>query len=263
MRTPVTWATAFLLCGALFSGEKEAEKEEAGKEAAATPEEGPAPKETGPAAKTEGASPALSSTQLKDHLERWGIKDYLYDDKRKLFFFGLKEKEEEYLFHVRLFGAGERQFLLVAARYVAQAKPEEGKGEVFFKKIASLNYRMVLGRIGWDEETGEVSCDYVLPVNGEMSRDAFSDVLDGVVGGSRQAREVLGPFHTSEPAAEPTEEPGENGAKEAEVGADRHDEKEKPPPSTQQEDGAGKTAAPGPVEHSDESGKRTARDTKE
>ena len=259
MRTPTTCAIPLLLCCALFSGEKPVEEDQAGKEMATPPEEVAAPKETGPDEKAEKSSTGLSSTQLKDHLERWGIKEYLYDDERKLFFFGLKDKEEEYLFHVRLFGAGKRQFLLVAARYVAQAKPEEGKGEVFFRKIAALNYRMVLGRIGWDEETGEVSCDYVLPIDGKMRHDAFSDVLDGVVGGSRQVRKALGPLHAPQPAPEP----GNNGTKGADADTDQHEEKEKPLNNTQQKDDEAKAAVPGPAEHSDENGKQTAQDAKE
>lgn len=194
---------ALLFSGASFCEEAPAEKAPPEEKPETVAEKEPGRDDAGAAREKKAAASALSAKQLKDRLERWGIKDYLYDDQRQLFFFGLREEDEEYLFHVRLFGEGRRQFLLAAARYVLQVKPDEGKGEVFFRKIATLNYGLVLGRVGWDQETGEVSCDYVLPVSDGLCQDGFSDLMTGLLSAARQVRSQLG---SSPPSVSPKEE---------------------------------------------------------
>ena len=136
----------------------------------------------------------LSADRLKTYLERWGVRDYMYDDEREAFFFCLAEDGEEYIFHLRLFGEPRARFLLAAARYVVQGVPPEKRSKEFFQAMAALNYRLLLARAGWDEETKEVTCDFVVPVKGGLAYQDFAMIMSCVVVAAMETRKTLRPI---------------------------------------------------------------------
>lgn len=163
--------------------------------AAAPAQEEADAKATAPAPASPAGNKALTTDVLKSHLEQWGIRDYMYDDERRAFFFSIVQDKEEYIFHVRLFGEDGRRFLLVAARYVVEGEPPAGSArDEFFRRMAALNYQLLLARAGWDSKTQEVACDYVVPVSGGLSYQDFSMVMTGAAAAAIRTRKELRPL---------------------------------------------------------------------